>query len=62
AAADSYERNLRRIRDGQGIPLEVLQSLRAYEDAQREYLRAVIDYNEAQFTLGWALGWPVRAS
>ena len=29
SAEDSYERNLSRIRDGQGLPLEVLQSLRA---------------------------------
>ena len=62
AAEDSYERNLSRIRDGQGIPLEVLQSVRALEDARRAYLTAVVDYNQAQFRLQWALGWPVFAA
>jgi len=58
-AEDSYRRNLSRIRDGQGLPLEVLQSVRALEDARRAYLVAIIEYNEAQFRLQWALGWPV---
>lgn len=60
-ARDSYQRNLGRIRDGQGIPLESLQSLRALEDAQRTYIRSVVEYNQAQFRLQWALGWPVTA-
>ncbi len=58
SAEDSYTRDLSRIRDGQGLPLEVLQSLRALEDARRAYLTAVIEYNQAQFRLQWALGWP----
>lgn len=61
SAENSYERNLNRIRNAQGLPLEVLQSVRALEDARRAYLRAVIEYNEAQFRLQWALGWPVFA-
>ncbi|MBD3675241.1 MAG: TolC family protein [Planctomycetaceae bacterium] len=60
-AQNSYERNVRRIRDGQGLPIEVLQSLRALEDASRAYLKAVTEYNQAQFRLQWALGWPVVA-
>ena len=59
SATDSYDRNLRRIRDGQGLPLEVLQSVRALEDARRAYLTAVLEHNEAQFRLQRALGWPV---
>lgn len=59
SARDSYERNLSRIRDGQGLPLEALQSVQAMEVAQRAYLSAVIDYNQSQFQLQWALGWPV---
>lgn len=59
SAEDSYTRNLNRIRDGQGLPLEVLQSVQALEDARRAYLRAVVEYNEAQFRLQWALGWPL---
>jgi len=38
-----------------------LQSLRALEDSSRAYLKAVTEYNEAQFRLQWALGWPVVA-
>ena len=62
SAENSYDRNLSRIKDGQGLPLEVLQSVRALEDARRAYLRAVIEYNTAQFRLQWALGWPVDPS
>lgn len=60
AAADSYRRNVERIREGQGLPIEALQSLQALDAANREYLRAVIDYNEAQFRLQRALGWPIQ--
>lgn len=61
SAENSYQRNLERIRDGQGLPIEVLQSVRALESARRAYLNAVISYNQAQFRLQWALGWPVSA-
>ncbi|MEO1527214.1 MAG: TolC family protein [Planctomycetota bacterium] len=59
SAEDSYRRNLERIRDGEGLPLEVLQSAQALESAQRAYMRAVIDHNQAQIRLQWALGFPV---
>jgi len=59
AAQQSYQRNLERIRNAQGLPIEVLQSIQALDAARREYLRAVIDYNTAQFRLQRALGWPV---
>jgi outer membrane protein TolC len=59
-ASNSYRRNLERIQDGQGLPIEVLQSLQALDAARREYLRAVVSYNEAQFRLQWAIGWPVN--
>ncbi len=58
-AADSHRRNLERIRDGQGLPLEVLQSVQALETAQRAYLEAVVSHNQAQLRLQWAMGWPV---
>lgn len=61
SARDSYERNLERIRDGQGLPIEVLQSVQALEVSQQAYLDAVIAYNQAQLRLQWALGWPVNA-
>jgi outer membrane protein TolC len=60
-ATDSYDLNLARIRQGQGLPIEVLQSTQALLQARREYLRTIIDYNSAQFTLQRALGWPVGA-
>jgi outer membrane protein TolC len=59
AAGSSYDKNLVRIRDGQGLPLEVLQSLQALDQARRQYLRVVAGYNEAQFRLQRALGCPI---
>ncbi len=59
AAQDSYKRNLERIRNMQGLPIEVLQSIEALDRSRREYLRAVVDYNTAQFKLHRALGWPI---
>ncbi|MCC6511388.1 MAG: TolC family protein [Pirellulaceae bacterium] len=61
SARDSYQRNFDRIRDGQGLPIEVLQAIQALETAQRTYMRAVVDYNRAQLQLQWALGWPVHS-
>lgn len=58
-AEDSHARNLERIREGQGLPIEALQSIQALATARREYLTSVMDYNEAQFRLQRALGWPV---
>lgn len=60
-ARDSYQRNLDRIRDGQGLPIEVLQAIQALEASERAYLRAVADSNRSQLQLQWALGWPVNA-
>jgi outer membrane protein TolC len=60
AATGSYEKNVARIREAQGLPLEALQSLQALDLARREYLRAVTDYNESQFRLHRALGWPIQ--
>jgi len=61
-ARDSYQRNFDRIRDGQGLPIEVLQAIQSLEASQRAYLRAVADYNRSQLQLQWALGWTVSAS
>ncbi len=58
-AGDSYQRNLARIRGGQGLPLEVLQSIQALDQSRRDYLRAVGDYDEWQFRLYRALGCPI---
>jgi outer membrane protein TolC len=61
-AMESWDRNLARIRGGQGLPVEVLQAAQALLQSRREYLRSVIDYNSAQFSLQRAVGWPVDAS
>jgi outer membrane protein TolC len=58
-ADNSYDLNFVRIKNAQGLPIEVLQSTLALLQARREYLRTIVDYNAAQFTLQRALGWPV---
>ncbi len=59
SAVDSYRRNSERVRNGLGLPIETLQSMQALDQARRQYVRAVADYNRAQFRLHRALGWPV---
>lgn len=61
-ATDSFERNWLRVRDLEGLPIETLQSIQALDQARREYLRAIVDYNAAQFRLQRALGWPIDLS
>lgn len=62
AARNSYERNAQRIQEGQGLPIETLQSIQALDQIQRQYVRSVADYNRAQFRLQRALGWAVQSS
>ncbi len=59
SAIDSHRRNLDRIRAAKGLPIEALQSVQALAQSRREYLRAVIDYDSAQFSLYRAIGAPV---
>ena len=56
-ASDSYLKNLERIGQGQGLPIEVLQSAQAMETSERAYLSTVSNYNRAQLQLLWAMGW-----
>ncbi len=60
AALASQQQNIERIQQAKGLPIEVLQAIQALAQARREYLRTVIDYNTAQFTLYRAVGWPTR--
>jgi outer membrane protein TolC len=60
AALASQQQNIERIVQAKGLPIEVLQSIQALAQARREYLRTLIDYNAAQFTLYRALGWPAK--
>ena len=59
AAIDSERLNFTRIEAAKGLPIEVLQSIQALAQTRQEYLRAVIDYNGAQFALHRALGRPI---
>jgi outer membrane protein TolC len=58
ASGEAYLGDLTRIRGGQGLPLEVVDSLRLLGRARYDYLDAVVDYNRAQFQLWVALGNP----
>lgn len=60
SANDSLTRNFKRIREGQGLPLEVLQSIQALDAAKRERLNARAAYNRSQFRLHRAIGWPKK--
>ncbi|MBI2480104.1 MAG: TolC family protein [Planctomycetia bacterium] len=60
AATESYERNKARISEGVGLPIETLQAIQALDQARREYVRTVVDYNAAQFRLHRALGWAIQ--
>ena len=61
-ARQAYQSDRLRIKEGQGLPLEVLQSLQALDRAQREYLHSVARYNTSQFRLHHAIGWPSEVS
>jgi outer membrane protein TolC len=61
AAQKSYELNIQRIENAQGLPIETLQAIQALANAQRAYLNAVVDYNVAQFELSRAMGWFVES-
>jgi outer membrane protein TolC len=50
--------DLIRVQGREGLPIEVLDSLRHLADERRDYLNAIVDYNKAQFELYVALGKP----
>jgi outer membrane protein TolC len=59
AARASVKLNFERFfKGGVGLPIEVLQSIQALDQALREQLRSVSDYDRAQFRLYRDLGWP----
>jgi outer membrane protein TolC len=58
ASSDAFDEDLTRIKGGQGLPLEVIDSLRLLARSRYEYLDTIIDYNRAQFQLWVALGRP----
>ena len=62
ASTEAYSQDLTRIRGREGLPIEVLNSLRILARSRGEYLDAIIDYNRAQFQLYAALGQPPAAA
>src|SRR5581483_3183458 len=54
----AFEEDFRRTRNQEGLPIEVLDSLRLLDRSREAYLNAIVDYNEAQFRLYVALGQP----
>jgi outer membrane protein TolC len=58
AADDAFREDLTRIRSREGLPIEVLDSLRLVDRSRTAYLNVISDYNRAQFELYVALGEP----
>lgn len=58
AGKSSYTEDLGRIKGGQGLPIELLDSFRLLAEARLTYLEAIVDYDKAQFALYVALGQP----
>jgi outer membrane protein TolC len=54
----AFDEDMERIRGAEGLPLEVVDSLRLLARARDQYLDAILDYNQAQFQLYVALGKP----
>lgn len=55
-AEEGFRLEVDRIRQGQGLPIEVLDSFRQLLDARQEAVRAVVAYDVAQFRLYAATG------
>ena len=53
-----YGQDFRRIRGGEGLPIELMNSLRLLCEARLAYLDAIMDYNQAQMELYVSLGQP----
>jgi outer membrane protein TolC len=58
ASQEAYEADLKRIKQREGLPIELLDSLRLLGRSRYEHLDAIVDYNEAQFRLYVAIGQP----
>jgi outer membrane protein TolC len=61
-AEQSYQLNDERIREGEGLPIEVIQSIRALAAARAAHAKAVLDHNRAQYRLHRAIGQPADAA
>ena len=61
AAKKSYVANRQRIQEAEGLPIELIQAIRAKADAENSVNQAVSSYNRAQFQLLRAIGRPPEA-
>lgn len=61
-AGASYELNSKRIQEGEGLPIELLQAISALTDARNAYTEAVANYHRAQYQLMQSIGQPPVAS
>lgn len=57
-ATEAFQEDLARTKSNEGLPIEVLESLRLLERSRLAYLRSVMEFNRAQFDLYVALGQP----
>ncbi len=58
SGAEGLVEDLNRVRAGEALPIEVLDSLRHLATERGDYLDAIVDYNKAEFELYVALGNP----
>jgi outer membrane protein TolC len=58
SSAKAFQEDLVRTRNREGLPIEVLDSLRLLGRSRYAYLDAICDYNRAQFELYVSLGQP----
>jgi outer membrane protein TolC len=58
SSLEGFQEDMRRIIAHEGLPLEVVDSLRLLARAREQYLNAILDYNRAQFDLYVAIGKP----
>jgi outer membrane protein TolC len=58
SSTKAFDQDVLRTRSRQGLPIEVLDSLRLLGRSRYAYLASIIDYNRAHFELYVALGQP----
>jgi outer membrane protein TolC len=58
SALEGFQEDMRRIVAHQGLPLELINSLRLLARSRTQYMNAILDYNRAQFELYVAIGKP----
>jgi outer membrane protein TolC len=61
-AEQGFKNELLRARNKQGLPIEALNMVHLLTDARQELVRAVVEYNEAEFRLFVALGQPPHSA